>query len=143
LLSNVQPRSGLRIRCDQEIYPLVKKACINFAFWLRLNMEFPIRVVVYIKKDYQIKTMHTKELVYSTFLGPYDKSLEPYIRVASGDYQELTSERGEENAIAAILISVARQIIHYQQWIEDREFNEQEAEEEAEKLVDDYYEWTE
>jgi hypothetical protein len=106
LLSNVQRRSGLRIRCDQEVYPLVKKACINFAFWLRLNMEFPIRV-------------------------------------ASGDYQELTSERGEENAIAAILISVARQIIHYQQWIEDREFNEQEAEEEAEKLVDDYYEWTE
>ncbi|MDQ8738833.1 hypothetical protein [Paenibacillus sp. LHD-38] len=100
-------------------------------------------MVVYIKKDYQIKTYQTKELVSASFLCPDDKDLEPYIRVASGDYEELISERGEENAIAAILTSIGHEIIHYRQWIDDREFSEDEAEEEGGKLVDHYYEWTE
>jgi len=137
------PRAGLRVRCDKDVHPRVKQACKNFAFWLRLNMGFPIRVVVYINKDYQIKTYQTKELVSATFLGPDDKNLEPYVRVASGDYEELTSERGEENAIYAILNSMAHEIIHYRQWIDDRELSEDEAEEVGEKLVDRYYEWTE
>jgi len=141
------PRAGLRVRCDKDVHSRVKQACKNFALWLRLNMEFPIRVVVYIKKDYHIKTYQSKELVSATFLGPDDKNLEPYIRVASGDYEELTSERGEENAIYAILTSMAHEIIHYRQWIDDRELSEdeeeEEAEEEGEKLVDRYYEWTE
>jgi hypothetical protein len=133
------PRSGLRVRCDKEVHPRVRQACKNFAIWLRLNFEFPIRVVVYIKKEYQIKTNHTKKLVSATFLGPDDKSLEPYIRVASGDYEKLTFERGEENAIAAILNSMGHEITHYRQWIDEREFDEDEAVKGGLELVEDYY----
>jgi hypothetical protein len=97
---------------------------------------------VYIKKDYQIKTLDTKEMVSATFF-PYDKDVEPYIRVATGDYLELVSERGEEDAVFAILNSMAHEIIHYQQWIEDRDFDEDEAENTSTILVDNYYDWME
>jgi hypothetical protein len=137
------PRSGLRIRSEKGVSPSVREACFNFAIWLRLNMEFPIRVVVYLKKDYQIKTINTKEMVSASFYAPYDR-IEPFIRIATGDYEELVAERGEENAILAILNSMAHEIIHYQQLIENREFHEEEAEEEeavkgAMELVEDYY----
>ncbi|WP_223596195.1 hypothetical protein [Neobacillus bataviensis] len=49
------PRTGLRLRCEIGVNPKVRSSCLNFAAWLRLNMEFPIRVVVYLKKNYQIK----------------------------------------------------------------------------------------
>lgn len=146
VMTNLQyQRSGLRIRCEKGVNSKVRQSCIDFAVWLRLNMEFPIRVVVYIKKDYQIKTIDTKEMVSATFFSPYQKNVEPYIRVATGDYEELVTERGEENAIFAILNSMAHELIHYQQWIEDRDFDEIEAENEVEaenkapKLVEDYY----
>jgi plastocyanin len=53
------------------------------------------------------------------------------------------AEIGEENAICSILNSMAHEIIHYQQWLIDPNFDEEKAEVEAEnestKLVDDYY----
>src|SRR5438477_630935 len=137
------PRSGLRVKCEQGVNPNVRQSCLDFAKWLRLVMEFPIRVVVYIKKDYQIKTIDTKEMVSATFLGPYNKNEEPYIRVATGDFEELVSNRGKENAIFAIINSMAHEIIHYQQWLEnipdlDEEIAETEAELEGTRLVDEY-----
>ena len=105
MMSNIQYlRSGLRVRYEQGVNSRVRQACLNFAIWLRINKKFPIRCVVYIKKDYQIKTLDTKEMVSATFFAPYDKDVEPYIRVATGDYEELVSERGEEDAVFAILI---------------------------------------
>jgi hypothetical protein len=106
-------------------------------------MEFPIRVVVYLKKDYQIKTLDSKEKVSATFFAPYEKNIEPYIRVATGDYEELLSERGEENAIFAILNSIAHEIIHYRQWLKNSDLDEEIAETEAElegtRLVDEFF----
>lgn len=134
----IYPRSGLRLRSEKGVSPNVKEACLNFAKWLRLNMEFPIRVVVYLKKDYQIKSKNSKEMVSASLFIPDDK-IEPFIRIATGDYEELVTERGVENAIFAILNSMAHEIIHYQQLIEDREFYEEEAEKGALELVEDYY----
>ncbi|MFU2018538.1 hypothetical protein ACM6Q7_26490 [Peribacillus butanolivorans] len=98
---------------------------------------------MYIKKDYQIRTLDSKEMVSETFFAPYDKDVEPYIRVATRDYEELVSERGEEDAVFTILNSMAHEIIHYQQLIEDRDFDEDEAENTSTILVDNYYDWTE
>ncbi|PAE35438.1 DUF2750 domain-containing protein [Bacillus sp. 7884-1] len=142
-MKNLQyPRSGLRVRCEQGVNPKVRQSCLDFAKWLRLYLEFPIRVVVYLKKAYQIKTQDGKEMVSATFLGPYSKDEEPYIRVATGDFQELVSERGEENAILAILNSIAHEIIHYQQWLNNPDLDEENAETEAMehsvKLMDEY-----
>lgn len=119
----------------------VRQACINFAGWLRSNFEFPIRVVVYLKKAYQIKNRYTNEMVSATFFAPFDKNVEPYIRIATGDYEELVSKRGEIDARWAILGSMAHEIIHYQQWIDDKELDENEAENRSEELLDKYYEW--
>lgn len=54
------PREGLRIRTEVGVHAEVKRACLEFAEWLRTKYNFPIRVVVYLKKDYQIKNRHTK-----------------------------------------------------------------------------------
>jgi hypothetical protein len=45
------PRKGLRIRTEAGVHPEVKRACLEFAKWLRTEYNFPIRVVVYLKKD--------------------------------------------------------------------------------------------
>lgn len=126
------PRQGLRIRCDKGVHPEVRRACLEFGHWLRKEFEFPIRVVVYLKKDYRIKSQADKELVTGTFLGPFDKNEEPYIRVATGDYLELLEERGQDNALASILGTIAHEIGHYYQWIDDLELEDDEAEEGAE-----------
>ena len=68
---------------------------------------------MYLKKDYQIKNKYSKELVSATFFAPYDKAIEPYIRIATGDYEELVSERGEIDALWALLGSMAHEIVHY------------------------------
>ncbi|MCK1985657.1 MULTISPECIES: hypothetical protein [Peribacillus] len=134
-------RSGLRVRCEKDVNPSVRRTCLSFAVWLRTYMEFPVRVVVYLKTDYQLKTRDTRELASATFFAPYDKTVEPYIRIATGDYEELVSERGKNDALWAILRSMAHEIIHYQQWLEDKEMDEKEAENGSEELLDSYYEF--
>ncbi|MGG4199639.1 hypothetical protein [Peribacillus frigoritolerans] len=73
------------------------------------------------------------------FFAPYDKTVEPYIRITTGDYEELVSERGKNDALWAILSSMAHEIIHYQQWLEDKEMDEKEAENGIEESLDSYY----
>lgn len=118
------PRKGLRIRCDIGVHPEVRGACIGFTKWLRKEFEFPIRVVVYLKKDFQIKSQADKELVSVTFFGPYDKNEEPYIRIATGDYIELLDKNGPDNALWAILGTFAHEIGHYYQWLDDEDVEE-------------------
>jgi hypothetical protein len=134
------PRTGLRLRSEAGVHPEVRSVCIKFCKWLRTQMEFPVRVVIYLKKDYQIKNRTTKQMVTATFFAPYDKNVEPFIRIATGDYSELIEERGKKDALYAMLDSIAHEIIHYQQWLGNRELNEEEAEENGYKLVDSYAE---
>lgn len=137
-MKEVYPRQGLRIRCEQGVHPEVRRACLEFAKWLRKEFEFPIRVVVYLKRDYQIISRSTKELVSATFFGPFDKCEEPYIRVATGDYLELLEENGQDDALAAILGSIAHELGHYYQWIDNLELDEEGAENEREYMLDLY-----
>jgi hypothetical protein len=131
-------RNGLRIRSEQGVHPEVRRACLEFAKWLRKEFEFPKRVVVYLKKDYQIKNRFTKELVSATFFAPLDKSVEPYIRIATGDYIELLGENGQDDALAAILGSIAHELGHYYQWIDDLELDEEGAINNSEYMLDLY-----
>ena len=136
------PRQGLRIRCDQGVHPEVRRACLEFSKWLRKEFEFPIRVVVYLKKDYQIKNKFTKELVSATFFAPFDKSEEPYIRVSTGDYIELLEENGRDDALAAILSSIAHELGHFFQWIDDLEMDEEGEENKISEYMLDLYSQT-
>ncbi|RJS50240.1 hypothetical protein [Bacillus sp. PK3_68] len=131
-------RNGLRVRCEQGVHPEVRRACLEFGKWMRKEFDFPIRVVVYLKKDYQIKNITTKELVSATFFAPYDKAQEPYIRIATGDYLELLEELGQDNALASILVSIAHEVGHYYQWIDNKDLHEDEAEDYGECMLDLY-----
>lgn len=139
-MDKAEPRSGLRLRTMPGVNPEVKRSCIEFAKWLRKNMDFPIRIVIYLKKDYQVKNITSKELVSAIFFAPNDKKVEPYIKIATGDYQKLLEEIGKDNALASILNSIAHELIHYQQWLKDEDFDEIKAIKKAEQLIDQYAE---
>lgn len=130
-------RAGLRLRCSNGVNSEVRRACLVFCKWLRKERDFPIRVVVYLKKDDRIKNMDGK-LVVATFFAPYDKTNEPYIRIATGDYNELLKERGKDNALVAYLRSIAHEVVHYKQWLKGVNFDEQKANRESKSLIRKY-----
>lgn len=114
--ANTPVRKGLRIKTDKDVDDEVKRACKEFCKWLRTQYTFPIRVPVYIKSSCKIKAMDG-DMVYGTFFEPDDDFVEPYIRIAAGDYPELLSERGKDNALATILQTIAHELTHYFQWV--------------------------
>lgn len=118
-------RSGLYVRASKA-NPEVRKAVIRFARWLRRNYEFPVRVPVYLSDKANIIT-RDGEPVSASFFAPFDRSVEPYIRIATGDYIARQKKCGRDNALAAILCSLAHEIVHYQQWIQDKDLSEPEA----------------
>lgn len=132
-------RRGLRIRCDTEIHPEVRRACLEYGRWLRKESDFPIRVVVYLKNVARIKNLYG-ELVVATFFAPFDKTVEPYIRVAVGDYNELLIERGNDNALAAYIRSISHELIHYDQWLNDLPFDEQKSNRKSKTMLRKYAE---
>lgn len=115
-------RTGLRVRVESGTIPEVRSAILNFAKWLRLNYDFPIRLPIYVKKAKQIKSM-SGEMVFGTFFAPYDKTIEPYIRLATGDYWDDRYEWGRDEALASILHTLAHEIVHYQQWLKDKDLD--------------------
>ena len=96
--SNNTLKKGLRMYIEKEVDATVHMFCLDFAKWLRKEFDFPLRVNVYVKHDYRIKAKDG-ELVVGTCWKPADYNSYPYIRLATGDYQELIEARGEENAM--------------------------------------------
>jgi len=88
------------------------------------------------------KTFFTteSEAACSSFFAPWDRSEEPYIRIATGDYPELRRERGRDNALAAILLSLALQVIHYQQWVKTGDLHKRGVNRKALIVLDRYAE---
>jgi hypothetical protein len=76
--------------------------------------------------------------VSASFFAPYDRSQEPYIRIATGDYPQLQRERGRDNALASILCSFAHEVVHYQQWVATGRIQERGVSRKAVTLVDQY-----
>ncbi|GAC42152.1 hypothetical protein [Paenibacillus popilliae] len=133
-------RTGLRIRSDKNVHVILRKAFIHFAEWLRCNYNFPKRVPVYLKSSYYIITQCSKEQAAASFFAPYNKQDEPYIRVATGDFFDLEKEHGRRDAILMILHSLAHELQHYYQWLDDDEFLEDEAEDGADEIIQEYIE---
>ena len=108
-------RTGLRIR-GQRGQPEVREALKRFAKWLRQEYEFPIRVPVYLSKNRYITAIDGDECSAS-FFGPYERDVEPYIRIATGDYDELLAKSGKYVALGTYMCSLAHEVLHYQQWV--------------------------
>ena len=80
----------------------------------------------------------TQQDVTASFFAPWKPNVEPYIRVATGDYPGERRVRGRDNAIAGFLCSVAHEVVHYQQWIDTGEITERGVSDRASNLVNRY-----
>ena len=109
-------RSGLRLRFDRGVDEDVKIACKKYCKWLRKEYFFPLRIPIYVKNALKIQA-RDGELVYGTFLGPYDFLEEPYIRISVGDYRELLLKYGQKDALLEYLYIITHELTHYFQWI--------------------------
>ena len=115
-LQDKQLRRGIRLRFDPGVDPAVRQAILDFTSWVRQSYDFPLRLVVYVKAAERIKAKDG-DMVFGTFFRPYDYPVEPYVRLATGDYSALEEARGRDNALAVILSSLAHEITHYYQYI--------------------------
>ena len=109
-------RTGVRIFYDKQVDNEIKSSIKSFVSWLRVNYKFPKRVRVYIKSQRRIKSQ-IGDMVCGTFFRPANRNVEPYIRIATGDYKELVENQGRDNALAEILWTIAHELTHYFQWL--------------------------
>lgn len=107
---------GLQLRFEKGVDCDVRKSCLKFAKWLRQTYQFPIRVIVYVRKADLIKCQDGDH-AYGTFWRPSSKTEYPYIRIATGDYDKLFHESGRDDALATILECIAMMLTHYYQWL--------------------------
>lgn len=129
-------RKGLRIR-GRRGNPAVRSAVLRFAKWLRLHYDFPMRVPVYLLPGEHFTTIEGKKSVAS-FFYPHDRTEEPYIRLATGDYNKLRKQYGRDDALAMTLESMARQVIRYQDWVFKGKLNDKTRGERAKRIMNAY-----
>ncbi|MGE0278983.1 MAG: hypothetical protein AB7R40_26620 [Nitrospiraceae bacterium] len=115
-------RSGIRIRGARG-HPEVRQALVRYAKWLRKRYVFPIRVPVYLFPSVTIITQDG-EHVSASFFAPWDPNEEPFIRIATGDYESLKKKLGRNDALAAFIVSLSHEVNHYFQWIKSGEISE-------------------
>lgn len=129
-------RSGLRIK-GQRGHPIVREALIRYARWLRKKYEFPIRVPVYLYPSKTIITMHG-EHVTASFFAPFSRDVEPFIRIATGDFPDLVAVRSIDDVLASYIVSLSHELVHYFQWIETGDIHEYKVIQKARKMLLDY-----
>ena len=128
-------KSGLYFRVEDGVDPEVRRACLEFARYLRKKYVFPSRVAVYIKPTYHIRAANG-EMVYGTCFRPAEKSDFSYIRISTGDYSEMVQNQGKDNALATLLHCIAEMLTHYYQWLNDfNELTEDEEESQADQCA--------
>lgn len=78
----------------------------------------------------------------AVFFEPFSYYTEPYIKIATGDYYDLQSRNGKDNALATILATLAHELTHYYQWINDIQLTpkgrEQQATRYSNYIIDEY-----
>lgn len=112
-------RSGMRLRFESGVDPELREALLRFAKWLRTVYEFPIRVPVYIKnRDFIVAV--DKDLVAGTFFGPYDKTQEPYIKIAAGEFTKERKRINHRELVYNYFAVLAHELTHYYQWLGDQ-----------------------
>jgi len=131
-------RTGLRIVTRRGVHPDVQRAVLKFARWLRSHYEFPIRVPVYLSSSEQVRTS-SGELRPSLFFAPYEKTDEPYISIATGDYEALVCKCGNvDDALCSILYSVALHVLNYQEWWFEHGWSERSISQRRNNLIAEY-----
>ena len=114
--SNNFHRNGIKVDFDRGVNETVKIAIKKLIVWLRQKYSFPKRVRIYVKEGVLIKA-RDGEMVPDLFFWPYNRDDEPYIKIATGDFDELKKHLGEEDALGTILFALLCELTHYYQWI--------------------------
>lgn len=127
---------GLRIR-GHDAPQEVRNAIVRFARWLRESYDFPVRCSVYLSRHSELVTMHGN-VVSASFFAPWQPNVEPYVRIATGDYTDIRTSRSRDDALAAYFHSLAHELVHYFQWIETGEITERGVVVRARNIVDRY-----
>ena len=122
-------RSGLRMHYCKDINSKLKMFFADFVKWLRKN-DFPMRVNVYLKETKYVKSLDG-ESVSATFFGPYDRLQEPYITISVGDYNDLVAKQDDFNALCNNIASLAHELTHYFQWLNDFSLSQEQEERQA------------
>jgi epoxyqueuosine reductase QueG len=78
------------------------------------------------------------EKASASFFAPWDRNVEPYIRIASGDYRKLKVKRGRDHALAAYICSLAHEVVHYQQWVATGSVSERNVARKARSILQQY-----
>ncbi|MCI8332194.1 MAG: hypothetical protein HFE78_05160 [Clostridiales bacterium] len=129
------------LRFSKGVDKELRAVILNFVKWVRQTYRFPVKVVAYIKASRFIVNGQTKEQVVASIFLPFDKEVSPYIRMATGDYEELIEEIDLFSAKCANLASLAHEITHYYQWIKDLPLDETQADRVARKKVYEYIDY--
>ena len=129
---------SLKVSISPSVKKMMKKEIKLYLIWLRENYNFPLDLKIFISPDEFIVTMISREKVSATFFAPFDKKETGIIKVATGDFNGLLKEEGKINALNMTLNSISHELQHYYQWVDDLEFDEEEAEEGAFELTIEY-----
>ena len=132
-------RRGLRLRFDPKVVPEIRQGCLDFARWIRQQYAFPVRVPIYIKAVARIRAMDG-ELVYGTCFCPERLEVEPYIRIAAGEASEI-SQAEKDEMLAAVIHTMAHELTHYFQWINQLELTPLGAERQANRYAREIVAW--
>ena len=131
---------NLKVAISPVVQKMIKKDIKLYLVWLRKNYNFPLKVKIFISSDEFVRNMGTGEKVPATIFHPFDKTDTAIIKVATGDFNELSKENGKVTAINMILNSISHELQHYYQWVDDLVFDEDQADEGAIALTLEYLE---
>lgn len=114
---NRNNRTGLRLRFESGTDAVLRGTFLRFSRWLRKEYEFPIRVLVYIKnRDFIVAA--DGDHVAGMFFAPYDKTQEPYVKIAVGDYVREREKRNHRELAYDFCSLLAHELTHYYQWLQ-------------------------
>lgn len=115
IYKNSNIRTGITLRFDKGVHEDIRALFIDFTKWLRINYDFPIRIVVYVKESETV-TLRNGNIVWGSFAF-FDTFDEPYIRIPTGDYLQQAEAVGKKEAAYTILSSLVHELTHYFQWV--------------------------
>ena len=136
----ITKKKGLRIH-GKRAHPEVRECFVRFAKWLRKEKSFPVRVNVYLSPHPYIFARDGDKCTGTIWI-PDDPDCFPYIRVATGDYEQRKKEDGRDIALASDLCTLCHELIHYWQWLKTDKLWEKRVARQALAMIDCYAETT-
>ncbi|MFJ3330680.1 hypothetical protein [Enterococcus sp. NPDC086594] len=130
----------IKLSVRPTVNKLIAKKIINYIEWLSKNYEFPLQVDINITGAKFVYNSITVEKVIGTFYAPFDKAERSRIKISTGDFAQLMKLHGKDDAIFYILETISHEIQHYYQWVDDLDFDEEDAEYGATELTTEYME---